>query len=75
MNIYPRTKVNYRKIYKDFYGEIPKDENSRSFEIPIKMEIATIIQKKISLRYLSKIIMTSTLVKETLVLALRLPLR
>lgn len=33
MNIYPRTKINYRKIYKDYYGEIPKDENGRSFEI------------------------------------------
>ena len=33
MSIYQRTKVNYRKLYKEFYGEIPKDEDGRSFEI------------------------------------------
>ena len=33
MSIYQRTKINYRKLYKEFYGEIPKDENGRSFEI------------------------------------------
>jgi hypothetical protein len=28
-----RTKVNYRKIYRDHYGPIPKDENGRTYEI------------------------------------------
>lgn len=31
MNIY--TKTNFRKIYKDYYGLIPKDENGRTYEI------------------------------------------
>ena len=28
-----RTKVNYRKIYKEYYGFIPKDQEGRSYEI------------------------------------------
>ena len=28
-----RNKVNYRKIYRDHYGSIPKDENGRTYEV------------------------------------------
>lgn len=31
MSIY--TKTNYRKIYEQYYGPIPKDDNGRSYEI------------------------------------------
>ena len=31
VNIY--TKINFRKIYKDYYGSIPKDANGRTYEI------------------------------------------
>ena len=31
VNIY--TKTNFRKIYKDHHGSIPKDENGRTYEI------------------------------------------
>lgn len=33
MNTYSRTKTNYRKIWKDHFGNIPKDDQGRSFEI------------------------------------------
>lgn len=32
MNTYQKTK-SYRQIYKEFYGEIPKDSNDRTFDI------------------------------------------
>lgn len=28
-----RTKINYRKIYKDYYGPIPKEADGRTYEI------------------------------------------
>jgi hypothetical protein len=28
-----RTKINYRKIYRDHYGQISKDENGRTYDV------------------------------------------
>lgn len=33
MTTYPRTKINYRKIWENHFGPIPKDDQGRSYEI------------------------------------------